>query len=143
MRKTLRVLASAALFTLACLPAFAADAAKAAASSPQAKAYETMRKAVAAGDYQAMRATMSKATLAKMDQQNKDMHLDTKKGMEMMKDMAPTDLKFTDVKVTGSKAVLSATGKVMGEANWGTIEETNEGGQWKIDSESWTNTKKK
>ena len=143
MQRTLRVVASVVLWTLACLPAFAADVAKAAASSPQAKVYETMRKAVAAGDYNGMRATMSKATLAKMDQQNKDMHLDTKKGMEMMKDMAATDVKFTDLKVTGTKAVLEATGKVMGEANWGTIEETNEGGQWKIDSESWTNTKKK
>ena len=143
MRHPLRIAASIVLFALACVPAFAADVAKAAASSPQAKAYQAMQKAVAAGDYQALRGTMSKATLAKMDQQNKDMHLDTKKGMEMMKDMSPTDVKFTDLKVTGTKAVLEATGKVMGEPNWGTIEETNEGGQWKIDSESWTNTKKK
>ncbi|HEY1435656.1 MAG TPA: hypothetical protein VGG65_09790, partial [Thermoanaerobaculia bacterium] len=128
MGKTLRIAASIVLFSLACLPALAADAARSAATSPQAKVYETMRKAVAAGDYNGMRATMSKATLAKMDQQNKDMHLDTKKGMEMMKDMAPTDLKFTDLKVNGSKATLEATGKVMGEANWGTIEEVNESG---------------
>lgn len=143
MPKTLRTLLSAVLFTLACLPAFAADAAKAAASSPQAKVYAAMQKAVAAGDYQALRGTMSKATVAKMDKQNKEMNLDPKKGMEMMKAMAPTDLKFTDLKIAGAKATLEATGKIGGDANWGTIEFVSEDGQWKIDSESWTNTKKK
>jgi len=87
-------------------------------------------------------ATMSKTALAQMDKQNKDMGLDPKKMMEMMKAMAATDLKFTDVKVDGKKATLMATGKMGGEANWGTISLVDEDGQWKIETESWTNTKK-
>jgi hypothetical protein len=134
--------AAIVLFTLACLPALAADQAAAAAASPQAKVYQAHLKAMNAADYQAFRATMSKEALAHMDKQNKDMGLDPKKMMEMMKAMAATDLKFTDLKVDGRKATLLATGKMGGEANWGTISLVDEGGQWKIETESWTNTKK-
>lgn len=141
MRRTLRFVASIVL-TLACLPALAADLAKAAAASPQAKVYEAHVKAMMAADYQGFRATMSKTALAQMDKQSKDMGLDPKKMMEMMKAMAATDLKFTDVKVDGAKATLMATGKMGGENNWGTISLVDEGGQWKIETESWTNTKK-
>jgi hypothetical protein len=143
MRQIVTRMLPAALLALAfALPAAAADVAKAAAASPQAKAYLAQQKAIAAGDYQALRNCMSKATLAKMDQQNKEMNLDPKKMMEMMKAMAPTDLKFTDLKVDGKTATLLATGKMSGELNWGTISLADEGGQWKINSESWTNTKK-
>jgi hypothetical protein len=142
MQRSSRFVAAIVLFTLACLPAFAADLAAAAAASPQAKVYETHLQAMMKADYQAFRATMSKTALAQMDKQNKDMSLDPKKMMEMMKAMAPTDLKFTDVKVDGKKATLMATGKMGGENNWGTISLVDEGGQWKIETESWTNTKK-
>lgn len=139
MHRILRHVASIALLSFVALSASAADA----ASSPQAKAYEAHQKAIAAGDYQAFRATMSKSALAEIDKQNKEMGLDPKKMMGMMKELAATDLKFTGVKVDGKKATLDATGKMGGEANWGTIELDQEDGQWKITKESWTNTQKK
>ena len=142
MQGILRHVASIVLFTLASLPVLAAGDAAAAASSPQAKAYEAHQKAIAAGDYQAFRKTMSKSALAEIDKQNKEMGLDPKKMMEMMKAMAPEGLKFTGVKVDGKKATLDATGKVGAEMNWGTINFEEEDGQWKLVKESWTNTKK-
>jgi hypothetical protein len=142
MRRTFRHGFLVVLFTAASLPALAAQDAAAAASSPQAKAYEAHQKAIAAGDYQAFRKTMSKSALAEIDKQNKEMGLDPKKMMEMMKAMAPADLKFTGLKVDGKKATLDATGKVAGEMNWGTIQLEQEDGQWKLVTESWTNTKK-
>ena len=59
MPRTSRFVAAIALFTVACLPALAADPA-AAAASPQARVYEAHLKAMNAADYQAFRATMSK-----------------------------------------------------------------------------------
>src|SRR5436309_767214 len=119
MKNPLRFVVPVLLLVLASLPAVAADAAKSAESSPQAKAYEALQKAIAAGDYQGVRNSMSKATLEKIDKQNKEMGLDPKKMMEMMKALAPTDLTFTGLKVEGKQATLDATAKLGGEANWG------------------------
>jgi hypothetical protein len=76
-----------------------------------------------------------------IDQQMKDSGMDPKKGMEFLKAMSPTDLKFTSFKVDGKKATLLATGKVGGELNYGTIEMAEEDGQWKIVQQGWTNKK--
>lgn len=140
MTRILRLVASIVLFAAASVSAFAAGDA---ASSPQARAYEAHVKAQASGDYQAFRATMSKTALEMMDKQNKDMNLDPKKMMEMMKEMAPKDLKVEGLKVDGKKATLDVTGKVGGENNWGTVQMEDESGQWKVTTESWTNTPKK
>jgi hypothetical protein len=61
--------------------------------------------------------------------------------MEMLKSMAPENLKYTALKVDGKKAVLSATGKMMDEEQYGTIDFQEEGGAWKVVQQSWTNTK--
>jgi hypothetical protein len=110
-------------------------------ASPQAKAYRTLLKAVAAGDYDAYKKCMTKDAAAGMDKQIKDTGMDPKKGMEFLKMMSPTYLKFTGLKVDGKKATLDATGKVGGEMNKGTIDLEEESGQWKIAKQSWTNSK--
>ena len=140
MRKILTRVVPVALLALAF--AVPARAAQDATSSPQAKAYQGLLKAVAAGDYVAYKKCMTKAANEGIEKQSKEMNLDPKKVMGMLQAMTPTDIKYTSVKVDGKKAVLDATGKVGGEANWGTIDLEEEGGQWKIGQQSWTNTKK-
>jgi hypothetical protein len=110
-------------------------------STPQAKAYEAVLKAVQAEDFEAYKKAMTKEAGKKMDQQIKESKMDPKKGMEFLKAMAPTDLKYTGLKVDGKKATLQATGKVGGEVNKGTIELEQEDGQWKVANQSWTNAK--
>jgi hypothetical protein len=110
-------------------------------STPQAKAYDAVLKAVNAGDFEAYKKAMTKESGKKMDQQIKETKMDPKKGMEFLKAMAPADLKYTNLKVDGKKATLQATGKVGGEVNKGTIELEQEDGQWKVATQSWTNAK--
>ncbi len=142
MKKALRRVGPAILCALAvALPAFAGDTGKNLESTPQGKAYRVQEKAIQAGDYEAYKKTMTKASAAGMDKQLKETGMDAKKGMEFMKAMLPTDLKFTSLKADNKKATLQATGKVGGEANKGTIEFEQEDGQWKIVQQSWTNAK--
>jgi hypothetical protein len=140
MRKIL--IRSLPMALLALALAVPARAAEDAAGSPQAKAYRGLLKAVAAGDYVAYKKCMTRAANEGIEKQTKEMKLDPKKVMGMLQAMTPTDIKYTAVKVDGKKAVLDATGKVGGEANWGTINLEEEDGQWKIGQQSWTNTKK-
>ena len=128
------------LFILGAAPADAGDS-KDIAASPQAKIYQAQLKAVNAGDYEAYKKTVSKATLQQMDKQMKEMKMDSKKSMEFMKMMAPSDVKFTGLKVDGKKATLQLSGKMDGEPNKGTIEEEQEDGAWKVGQQSWTNAK--
>ena len=122
---------------LLCPAARAADA----KDSPQAKAYLAMWKAVEKGDYEAYKKAHTKEAAKQMDQQTKEMKMDSKKTMEFMKEMAPKELKFTAVKVDGKNATLEATGKIGGEVNKGTVSMEEEDGQWKVVKESWTNSK--
>jgi hypothetical protein len=141
MRKPVWRFAPAILLALSFShPALALDS-KDLEASPQGKAYRAQEKAIKAGDYEAYRKTMTKASAAGMDKQTKEMNMDSKKAMEFMKAMLPTDLKFTSLKVDKNKATLMATGKVGGEVNKGTIELEQEDGQWKIAMQSWTNAK--
>ena len=110
-------------------------------ATPQGKAYRVQEKAIKAGDYEAYKKTMTKASAAGMDKQMKEMKMDSKKGMEFMKAMLPTDLKLTSLKVDKNKATMTANGKIGDEANKGTIEFEQEDGQWKIAQQSWTNAK--
>jgi hypothetical protein len=113
------------------------------AGSPQVKAYQALMKAVAAGNFDAYKKAMTKAAGVEIDKQTKEMGLDPKKTMGMLQAMTPEDIKYTGLKVDGKKATLDATGKMGGEANWGTIDLEQEDGQWKVVKQSWTNTKKK
>ena len=109
--------------------------------TPQAKAYKALLKAVAAGDFEAYKRSMTKEAAAGIDKQTKEMGLDPKKGMQILKAMTPTDLKLTSVKVDGKKATLEATGKMDKEPNRGTVSLEQEDGQWKVANQSWTNAK--
>jgi hypothetical protein len=122
-------------------PARAAEQTKDLESTPQGKMYRAQEKAIKSGDYEGYRKTMTKASLAGMDKQTKEMNMDPKKAMEFMKAMLPTDLKFTSLNVDKTKAAMMATGKVAGEVNKGTIDFEQEDGQWKIVKQSWTNAK--
>ena len=99
------------------------------------------RQAGKAGHSEAYKKAMPKEARGGIDKQTTEMGLDPKKGMEILKMMSPTDLKYTSLKVEGKKAVLEATGKVGGEANKGTIALEQEDGQWKVANQSWTNAK--
>ncbi len=141
MRIARRVAVLSALLTGFTLStAFAADS-KNIEGTPQAKAYRALLKTIAAGDYEGMKKCMTKESAAGIDKQTKEMNLDTKKGMELMKAMTPSDLKLTSLKVEGKKATLEATGKAGKEVNKGTVALEQEDGQWKVVNQSWTNAK--
>ncbi len=140
MRQTLRRTAgtlAVLLVALFALPAAAEDASK----SPQARAYQTSLKAIASGDFEAYKKAVTRAARAGIEKDMKEMGMDAKKGMAMLKEMAPSDIKYTAVKVDGKKATLSATGKMMDEPQYGTIELEEEDGAWKVGHQSWTNKK--
>jgi uncharacterized protein DUF4878 len=139
----MRILARASLalplLALLCAPAFAAGAAKNIEATPQAKAYRALLKTVEAGDYEAYKKAMASDSAKVMDQQLKDSGMDAKRAMGFLKAMSPTDLKLTSLKVDGKKATLIAKGRMGGELNTGTIDLLDEGGQWKVVKQSWTN----
>ena len=103
--------------------------------TPQAKVYRASLKAVAAGDYEAYRKTLSSATLKQMDEQTKGKS--PKEVMEFMKMMSPTDVKLMSVKVEGKKATLAASAKMDGQAMKGSIELEEEAGHWKVGQPNW------
>ncbi len=129
------------LVALPIAPAFAAGGGKDFEATPQVKAYRALLKTVDAGDYEAYKKCMTAESSKGIDAQTKEMGMDPKKAMAFLKAMSPTDLKFTSLKVEGKKSTLSATGKVGGEMNYGTIDLAEENGQWKIVQQSWTNKK--
>jgi len=142
MKTALRLPSLTLVAALVSSPTLAAGAPKDLAKSPQVAAYQTLLKAVAAGDFGAYKKSMTKAAGEGIDKEIQEMGMDPKKGMEMLKTMAPSDLKFTALKVDGKKATLSATGKMMDEAQYGTIDLEEESGAWKVAKQSWTNKKK-
>jgi hypothetical protein len=141
MRILVRAGLSLCVAVLLCASAFAASRSKDLEKTPQVKAYRALLKTIDAGDYEAYKKHMAAESAKGMDQQMKDAGMDPKKGMEFLKAMSPTDLKFTSLKVDGKKATLLATGKVGGELNYGTIEMAEEDGDWKVVQQSWTNKK--
>jgi hypothetical protein len=138
MRIARRVaVASALLMELTFSAVFAADS-KNIEGTPQAKAYRALLKAIDAGDYDGMKKCMTKESAAGIEKQTREMNLDVKKGMELMKVMTPKDQKLTSLKVEGKKATLEATGNAGKEVNKGTIALEQEDGQWKVVNQSWT-----
>ena len=141
MRTTLRSLTTAlALLLGLTLAAFAAGS-KDVESTPQAKVYRASLKAIADGDYAAYTKCMTSEAVKEIEKQTKEMGKTPKDGMELMKMMAPSDVKLTDLKVDGKKAVLTATGKQDKEDVFGSIDLQEENGQWKVGKQSWTNKK--
>jgi ketosteroid isomerase-like protein len=120
--------------------ALASDA-KDVESTPQAKVYRASLKAIDSGDYAAYTKCMTSEAVKEIEKQTKEMGKTPKDGMEMMKMMAPSDVKLTNLKVDGKKAVLSATGKQDKETMYGTVNLEEEKGEWKVGKQSWTNKK--
>ena len=139
MRTTTRAILAVGLLIGLSLPTLAADA-KNLEDTPQAKVYRASLKAIAAGDYTAYTKCMTSEAVKEIEKQTKEMGKTPKDGMELMKMMAPSDVKFTDLKVDGKKAVLSATGKQDKETVYGTINLQDENG-WKVGKQAWTNKK--
>ena len=140
MRQHFRTVVGTLAVLLIALFAVSADA-QDASRSPQAAAYKTSLEAIAAGDFEAYKKSVTKAARAGIEKDMKEMGMDAKKGMDMLKEMAPSDVKYTAVRVDGKKATLSATGEMMGETQYGTIELEEEDGAWKVGHQSWTNKK--
>ena len=139
MRILIRTTLVLLLISLAVAPAVAGG--KDLDATPQGKAYRALLKTVGAADYEGYKKCMTAASAKTMDAQTKEMKMEPKQAMLFLKTMAPTDVKLTDLKVTGKKAVLSATGKSGGETNYGSIDMAEENGQWKVVQQSWSNKK--
>jgi hypothetical protein len=110
-------------------------------ATPQAKVYRASLKAIAEGNYDAYIKCMTSEAVKEIEKQTKELGKTPKDGMEMMKAMAPSDVKFTDLKVDGKKAVLSATGKMDNELFKGSIDLAEEKDGWKVGKQSWSNSK--
>ena len=140
MKTAIRSILTLGLLLGFSLAAAAADS-KDVESTPQAKVYRASLKAIADGDYAAYTKCMMSEAVKEIEKQTKEMGKTPKDGMELLKMMAPADVKFTALKVDGKKAVLSATGKQDKEVMYGSIDLEEENGQWKVGKQSWTNTK--
>lgn len=140
MRTAIRSILALGLLLGFSLAAAAADS-KDVESTPQAKVYRASLKAIADGDYPAYAKCMTSEAVKAIEEQTKEMGKTTKDGMELMKMMAPSDVKFTGLKVDGKKTVLLATGKQDTEVMYGSIDLEEENGQWKVGRQSWTNKK--
>lgn len=109
--------------------------------TPQAKAFRTQAKAAAADDYEGFKKATMAEGVAMMEKQMKEMGKTPKDGMKLMAMLTPGDIRFTDLKVDGKKATLSATGKSDGQAMKGSIDFAEEGGQWKVGRQAWESAK--
>jgi hypothetical protein len=96
-----------------------------------AKAYARHRKAVAAGDLKALKATVSTARAKEMDTP------DFKQMFPLIQQMQPKNVKITGGSVDGETATLLATAKDGKEVSTGSITMVREGGAWKVEKESW------
>ena len=110
-------------------------------STPQARVYRASLKAIADGDYAAYTKCMTSEAVQGIEKETRELGKTSKDGMELLKVMAPSDVKFTNLKVDGKKAVLKATGKQDKEVMYGAIDVSEENGQWKVGRQSWSNTK--
>ena len=135
MKKACRVVLVIGICLGLSVAARVASAAQDVEATPQAKAYRAALKAIAAGDYDAYKKTLSSATLKQMEDQTKGKS--PKEVMGFVKMMTPTDLTLKSVKVDGAKATLLASGKMDGQAMDGSIAMADEGGQWKVGQPSW------
>jgi hypothetical protein len=135
MRTVIRVGLVLAICLSFSLAALAAGGTQEVEGTPQAKAYRAALKAIAAGDFEAYKKTLSSATLKQMEEQTKGKS--SKEVMEFVKMTSPADQKLTSVKVDGKKATLMASAKMDGQAMKGSISMEEEGGQWKVGQPSW------
>ncbi len=139
MRHRVHASLAVTLCLAGCLAAAAARGSQDVEATPQAKAYRAALQAIAAGDYDAYRKTLSSATRKQMDEQTKGKsRADV---MDFVKSVSPSDQKLTGLDVDGEKAVLSVSGTMDGQAMTGSIAMTQEGGQWKVGQPTWAPAK--
>jgi len=141
--KRLLPLTLAALLVVAALPLAAGDAPKGggdAAKSPQAAAYLAWVKAVKAGDIEAWKKTVPAEASQQIEAQAKEMNKTPKDVLEFLGAMSPDQSKITGLKVDGTNATLSVTGKTKGEPkpSYGKVQLVLEGGAWKVGKQSWS-----
>ena len=139
MRILARAVLTLLLVSLVAAPAFAGG--KDLETTPQGKAYRALLKTVDASDYEGDKKAMTAESAKTIDPPTKEMGMEPKKAMLFLKTMSPKEIKFTDLKVDGKKATLSATGNSGGERSYGSIQMAEEGGQWKVVEQSWSNKK--
>ncbi len=111
-----------------------------AAKSPQAKAYFAWVKAVKAGDLEAWKKAVPAEASSQIEAQAKEMKKTPKDIVEFLGMMTPDENTITGLKVDGTKATLSVTGKTKGEPkpSYGKVEMVQEGGAWKVGRQSWS-----
>jgi hypothetical protein len=109
--------------------------------TPQGKAYRALLAAVEATDFEAYKKCMTKASVEGIDKEVEESGLAAKEGMEMLKMMAPANLKLTGLSVDGEKATLEATGDFDGSATYGKVLLEREDGAWKVAGQSWKSKK--
>jgi len=141
--KRLLPLTLAALLVVAALPLAAGDAPKGggdAAKSPQAAAYLAWVNAVKAGDIEAWKKTVPAEASQQIEAQAKEMNKTPKDVLEFLGAMSPDQSKITGLKVDGTNATLSVTGKTKGEPkpSYGKVQLVLEGGAWKVGKQSWS-----
>jgi hypothetical protein len=129
------LLAIGTLSATAGAAASAADAAK----SDQAKVYAAWVKAVKAGDLAAWKKLVPAEASQQIEAQAKEMKKTPKDVLDFLGAMSPDENTVTGLKVDGTKATLSVTGKTKGEPkpSYGKVEMIQEGGAWKVGKQSW------
>ncbi|HVO52478.1 MAG TPA: hypothetical protein VMV60_15900 [Thermoanaerobaculia bacterium] len=115
-------------------------AAAGAAGSEQAKVYAAWVKAVKAGDLAAWKKLVPAEASQQIEAQAKEMKKTPKDVVEFLGMMTPDENTVTGLKVDGTKATLSVTGKTKGEPkpSYGKVEMIQEGGAWKVGKQSWS-----
>ena len=138
LRLTLAALSVAAAFSVSAgdPPKSGGDASK----SPQAKVYLEWVKAVKAGNLDAWKKLVPAEASQQIEAQAKEMKKTPKDVLDFLGSMSPDENKITGLKVEGTKATLSVTGKTKGEPNpsYGKVEMVQEGGAWKVGKQSWS-----
>lgn len=123
--------------------ASAADSSAKLEATPQGKVYRALLAAMKSGNIAAYKKCMVKANGPMIDHDAKEMGKTPKDVLEFLNMVSPDPITLTDLKVTGKKATMSATGQgKMGDGlNYGTVDLAEEDGQWKVVKQSWTNKK--
>lgn len=90
-----------------------------------------------AGNFEAYKSYVDKKILEKIEQSTTQ--VEPEKVMQMLKFIAPRNVKIIDSKITTQKAVLKATGELPGATTpaKGAIVLIKENGQWKVSAEKW------
>jgi hypothetical protein len=138
-------LSLAALFVVAAFSVSAGDPPKGggdASKSAQAKVYLEWVKAVKSGNLDAWKKLVPAEASKQIEAQATEMKKTPKDVLDFLGSMSPDENKITGLKVEGTKATLSVTGKTKGEPkpSYGKVEMVQEGGAWKVGKQSWSDT---